>query len=208
MATVTPVYNWPVPTSTDYVKDGATSIEALGDAIDSSLNSITGGKNVGLVHLNTTSFSAVSSIAIDNVFTSSYTSYRIIFNVLTKSTDGFMYLYFRTGGANNTTSNYNYAGLIGRTSATTANYGAASNTYGIVNFSNVSHAIASLDIVNPQIATNTTFTTTAFGGDSSTWFSNVGGGNFNTTTQFDGITFAPATGTIGGNIRIYGYRNS
>jgi hypothetical protein len=37
MATTTPIYGWPVPTSTDYVKDGATAIEALGDAIDLSL---------------------------------------------------------------------------------------------------------------------------------------------------------------------------
>jgi hypothetical protein len=37
MATTTPLNGWPVPTSTDYVKDGATSIEALGDAIDTSV---------------------------------------------------------------------------------------------------------------------------------------------------------------------------
>ena len=36
MATVTPNFNWPVPTSTDLVKDGATAIEALGDSIDAS----------------------------------------------------------------------------------------------------------------------------------------------------------------------------
>ena len=37
MATTTPNNSWPVPTSTDYVKDGATAIESLGDAIDSSV---------------------------------------------------------------------------------------------------------------------------------------------------------------------------
>lgn len=37
MATVTPINSWPVPTSTDYVKDGATAIESLGDAIDASV---------------------------------------------------------------------------------------------------------------------------------------------------------------------------
>ena len=31
MATTTPNYGWPVPTSTDLVKDGATAIESLGD---------------------------------------------------------------------------------------------------------------------------------------------------------------------------------
>jgi hypothetical protein len=43
MATTTPNYGWPVPTSTDLVKNGATAIEALGDAIDASLLDLKGG---------------------------------------------------------------------------------------------------------------------------------------------------------------------
>jgi hypothetical protein len=43
MATTTPNFGWPVPTSTDLVKDGATAIEALGDAIDASLLDLKGG---------------------------------------------------------------------------------------------------------------------------------------------------------------------
>jgi hypothetical protein len=43
MATVTPNFNWPVPTSTDLVKDGATAIEALGDSIDGAFVDLKGG---------------------------------------------------------------------------------------------------------------------------------------------------------------------
>jgi len=43
MATVTPSFSWPVPQSTDLVKDGATAIEALGDAIDASMTDLRGG---------------------------------------------------------------------------------------------------------------------------------------------------------------------
>jgi len=43
MATVTPNFNWPVPTSTDLVRDGAVAIEALGDSIDASLVDLKGG---------------------------------------------------------------------------------------------------------------------------------------------------------------------
>jgi hypothetical protein len=43
MATTTPNFGWPVPTSTDLVKDGATAIEALGDAIDASMADLEGG---------------------------------------------------------------------------------------------------------------------------------------------------------------------
>jgi hypothetical protein len=43
MATTTPNFGWPVPTSTNLVKDGATAIEALGDSIDASLLDLKGG---------------------------------------------------------------------------------------------------------------------------------------------------------------------
>ena len=43
MATTTPNFGWPVPTSTDLVKDGATAIEALGDSIDASMLDLKGG---------------------------------------------------------------------------------------------------------------------------------------------------------------------
>lgn len=43
MATTTPNFGWSVPTSTDLVKDGATAIETLGDAIDASLADLKGG---------------------------------------------------------------------------------------------------------------------------------------------------------------------
>jgi hypothetical protein len=43
MATTTPNFGWPVPTSTDLVKDGAVAIEALGDAVDASLLDLKGG---------------------------------------------------------------------------------------------------------------------------------------------------------------------
>jgi hypothetical protein len=43
MATTTPNFGWPVPTSTDLVKNGATAIEGLGDAIDASMLDLKGG---------------------------------------------------------------------------------------------------------------------------------------------------------------------
>jgi hypothetical protein len=43
MPTTTPSFNWPVPVSSDLVKDGATAIESLGDAIDASMTDLKGG---------------------------------------------------------------------------------------------------------------------------------------------------------------------
>ena len=56
MATTTPNYGWPVPTSTDYVKDGATAIEALGDAIDATVFGL-GSSALTLIKTQTLMFS-------------------------------------------------------------------------------------------------------------------------------------------------------
>lgn len=40
MATTSPHYGWPEPTSSDYVKNGATAIAAMGNAIDTTVYSI------------------------------------------------------------------------------------------------------------------------------------------------------------------------
>jgi hypothetical protein len=77
MATVTPNYSWPVPTSTDLVKDGATAIEALGDAIDATVFALPSG---GLTLINTTSFSGVSSQSVNDVFSTTYKNYKILFS--------------------------------------------------------------------------------------------------------------------------------
>jgi len=53
MATTTPNFGWPVPTSTDLVKDGAVAIESLGDAIDASLLDLKGGTTGQVLKKNT-----------------------------------------------------------------------------------------------------------------------------------------------------------
>jgi hypothetical protein len=208
MATTTPNYGWDVPTSTDYVADGAVAIETLGDDIDASLFSITSGKNVGLVHINTTSFTNVANVAVDSVFTSSFRNYRIVFDVSAKSTNGFMFLRFRAGGSDNTATQYNHCGLLGRTTQTIAYYGGSGDNYAMIGFSNASQAFNTIEVINPQIALNTKFSTVGHGGDLTTWFNVVGSGNHTSNTQFDGINFSPATGTFSGTVQIFGYRNS
>jgi hypothetical protein len=52
MATTTPNFGWSVPTSTDLVKDGATAIETLGDAIDASLVDLKGGTSGQILSKN------------------------------------------------------------------------------------------------------------------------------------------------------------
>jgi hypothetical protein len=77
MATTTN-YGWSTPDNTGLVKDGALNIRTLGSAVDTTLFNITTGKNVGLVHLNTTAVTNATSTTISNVFSSTYDNYRIM----------------------------------------------------------------------------------------------------------------------------------
>jgi hypothetical protein len=66
MATTTPNYGWPVPTSTDYVKDGATAIEALGDAIDATVFGLPTGSILQVVSVTKTdTYSTTSTTFAD-----------------------------------------------------------------------------------------------------------------------------------------------
>ena len=149
MATTTPNYGWAVPTSTDLVKDGATAIETLGDAIDASMNTALGTKKAGMVLLNTTSFSGVASVSLPaNTFTSTYDNYRLVITLTSTVTTDLRWR-GRTSGSDNTVSSYvfqileAYSTSVGAARTTGANYGYA----GYSESGNTNSYI--LDVVNP-----------------------------------------------------------
>jgi hypothetical protein len=210
MATTTPNYGWDVPTSTDYVAQGAVAIETLGDDIDASLFSITGGKNVGLMHINTTTFTSVSSVAIDNVFTSSFANYLVQCST-TNSVNTSLTYTMRAGGVNNSSSNVYWVKQALAVNGTNLNYspGSALSGFESAQINATGNNTASTIFFNPQLTASTSLHTSYTSRvDSPLLF---GGGSFmgmNTvTTSYDGF-LASWGGTATGTIRIYGYRNS
>jgi hypothetical protein len=209
MATTTPNYGWDVPTSTDYVKDGATAIETLGDDIDASLFSITSGKNVGLVHLNTTTFTTASFVNVDNVFTSAYQNYKIILNITASSISGGVGITWRgrTAGSN-ITSTYGSQYLRG-TASTASAFTGSTASFGGVASGFPTYVQMEATLFSPQLAQVTTSNCPNLYVDSggqgytqliSAWHTG--------TNQFDGINIYPDSGTFTGTLRIYGMRNS
>ena len=63
MATTTPQFGWTVPTSSDLVKNGATAIETLGDAIDASFAGLTVNAQTG------TTYTAVKADGLNAIVT-------------------------------------------------------------------------------------------------------------------------------------------
>ena len=209
MATTTPNYGWPVPTSTDFVKDGATAIEALGDAIDAT---VFGLGSSGLTLINTTTFSAVSSQSINNVFSSTYQNYRIVFSggVSASATGGTISMKMRVGGVDNSSAVYNYAGLA--MAATSAGLTASSQTSTIIGYASFNSTDSNwgtfvMDVIKPFTTSWTHFFSQSNGVNASNqdaWLSL--GGNHRATTSYDGFTISFLSATSG-TIRVYGYQN-
>ena len=199
MATTTPNYGWDVPTSTDYVKDGATAIETLGDDIDSTLYTALGGAYPGLRLIKKQTIgSAVSTVTVTSAFSATYDNYKIIVS----------------GGVSNlanqqmgialgaTTSGYyfvlNYNGFA--TPAGTAK-GSNSSNFQYIGAGQLNGLTVNCDLLNPFL-TRETYVSAQY-----TDLTNTGntGGYLNNTTSYTAFTLSSAGTMTGGTIYVYGY---
>ena len=200
MATTTPNYGWDVPTSTDYVKDGATAIETLGDDIDATLWTALGGAYPGLrLVKKQTIGSAVSSVTVTGAFSATYENYKIIVSGGSGSAQAYSQL---TLGS--TATGY-FAGYLGFT------YLAATSNAGINNGTNWSFSVftdgsngmnGSIELLSP-FASKPTFMNSQCATNTQ---SIVGQGILTGSTSYTAFTLTPASGTLtGGTIYVYGY---
>jgi hypothetical protein len=165
--------------------------------------------NGGLVLLNTTAFTAQSSVSLNNVFTSTYQNYLVQLNLDSASATGYQQLRMRASGADNTTSNYFWSGLYNASSATTptGEGGGSQTSFAYGYMESTATGSMALNISNPFATIKTTYTNLFSRSTGSVSLLYINGGTFNTTTSFDGLTIFPASGTITGTIEVYGYKN-
>jgi hypothetical protein len=208
MATTTPNYGWAVPTSTDLVKDGATAIETLGDAIDASMNTALGTKKAGMVLLNTTSFSAVASQSINDVFSATYKNYKIVLNFATAAAiDKVISMRLRKAGVDFSGASQYENISLGITSAGTASNATNSATsFTLLNNAHyTSQRSVILDILNAR--GGTTISGQAVGGTSAvTNALNINGICLSNDT-YDGFTIITSASnfTTASTVSVYGY---
>jgi hypothetical protein len=205
MATTTPNYGWPVPTSTDYVKDGATAIEALGDAIDATVFGLGSGS---LSLIAQSSFTAQTQVDFTSVFSATYQNYLVINQLTNASTTGYESMYLLSASTP-ATANY-YFTYQGITNAAAVNNAFGTNGgfgYIGIDYTSATDAIAlSYTVISrPFEAKKTTWTGTATFGDA---IVRNGGGYHNANTSYNGLRLAASAGNITGTARIYGYKNS
>lgn len=218
MAGTTPIYGFPYPESTDLVsaypalgqtlaEDVETTISGLGSGLtlvspSSIANSGGSASSTG----GTTTFTGVSSVSLNGVFSGDYQNYKVVASLTGNATStGFLRL--RTSGSDITASNYYYERLYS-SGGTSGGATASALSY----FYDMFHTDTSgtnvtvvADIFSPQIASNTGFQSTGTG--RRTRISLCGGG-YDATTQADGLTVAIASGAITGTVRVYGYQGA
>lgn len=161
----------------------------------------------GMVYVGGSTFSSSSAVNLNNIFTSTYANYKVFFNC-TGSTGGVMQIRFRVSGSDNSTTNYEWQRLsvYGTTAAPERQQ---NQTYFLPCTINTTQSGAEILVTNPQTANKKLFLGHAIqeaGQGTDQMFLTTG--SFDATTQFDGMSLFPSSGTITGNIRVYGLANS
>jgi hypothetical protein len=207
MATTTTNYGWDIPQSTDLVKDGATAIALLGQDIDTSMNTALAGKKAGMVLLNTTSFSAVASQSINDVFSSTYTNYRIVGKATFTAIASFR-MRLRVSGADDTNAVYSAGYTYVDPAGGSGGNGGSNQTSFFLNAdANTNETSFCMDIFYPNVVDETrlSYQTNWSGYGTGALYFNAGGATFKNTTAFTGFTLLPSTSTITGDVSVYGY---
>lgn len=213
MATTTPNYGWSVPTSTDYVAQGAVAIETLGDSVDATLFTALGGAYPGLRLIKKQTIgSLVASIAVTDVFSATYTNYLIKIDGQNASSVDAIQMQLRNAGGNLTDANYNFTGIERAgtgaitnrqaIAATSVRIGTTSGNTTGVGFSVIAN------ICNPFITRWTMWNAQASAAEPSNgtiW--NDAACSYNTTTSTTGFNLFQAGGNTftNGIIYVYGY---
>jgi len=205
MATTTPNYGWPVPTSTDYVKDGAVAIEALGDAIDATVFAL--GSGLTLVKTQTIG-SAVTSVIVTSAFSATYDNYLITVSdtacSLANDNVGFQ---LRTGTSTANT-NYRYSGLYTAYNTTLGYTVSTSNSQmlglgrGLAAAEKTSFAFF---VYSPFLANKTIMNGLGYVGSDLAGYTN---GYHSTATSYDQFVLNAVDGgnLTGGTVKVYGYQ--
>jgi hypothetical protein len=147
----------------------------------------------------TVSFSAASSVSLNDVFNSTYTNYKILLRTLHSTTSG-LQMRLRVGGSDLSSSVYQYETFLSGTGGIT-NYTTWNTTY-----SASLSSICSLDIFTPF----TTEKTLMFANITSEFSATDVGGyvqtcTVNNTTSYTGFTLLTTSGTVTGEVSVYGY---
>lgn len=164
---------------------------------------------LGLFLVKTTTVAAATEIIMDDVYSSDYDNYRVVFRATAGSTTQVLYYQNRVSGSNAAT-NYETAHIGYRPTNAASNV--ASSIVGttfwfVVGNGTTTFANATFDVLAPNKAAPTGFLGSGFGVDGTSTYGNHLSGQHTTATAYTGFRLYASTGTFSGTCRVYGYRN-
>ena len=156
--------------------------------------------NQGLTLINTTSFSAVASQSFNNVFTSTYANYRILFNLDVATGTPNLTFRFRAAGSDITTAGHFLFG--DKTGGAVGNIASLSQTSMLLGPAASTNA-GILDVLRPQLTETKIVHANYYYSNNGECYDLFCGTNF--TTSSDGFSLIIASSTITGTVSVYGY---
>jgi hypothetical protein len=160
----------------------------------------------GMTLLNSTSFTAASTISVNNVFSSDYFDYKIMFSVTDRTSTPDVNFRLRNGGVD-TSVNYSRTGILTVFNSTTITVtNQVGTTSGLLFPLAVREFSADITVSNPAVASETILTYQAAGLTNSVIGHVSAFIQQDNASAFDGFTIFTSTGTITGNLRVYGLR--
>ena len=151
------------------------------------------------------SFTSASAISLNNVFSSNYDNYKVLFSG-TASTAVGLELRLRVGGVDNSTAS-SYLRQFLRVENTVISGGrVTSNIARIGQTENNLRSSFELKIYNPFAATATPMNSLVTISESSAMIFDIHSVVHNVTSSFDGFTLNATAGTMTGTVSVYGYR--
>lgn len=156
----------------------------------------------GLVFIQKGTFSASAAVNVNTCFSSTYDNYRILVKVTGASVvNGEVRLRMRSATTDNSSSNYNYQRLYAQSSSVGGS-AATNQTSAIMGPQNTALSWNVTDMASPFLAENTLYSTVAM--YNQTNIDNFSGAH-KVASSFDGFTMFPDSGTISGEVWVYGY---
>ena len=197
-------------TASDVVMVESIVAYSVGDTYtQSQISSLLDAKSpvstTGLVLISTSTFSAVSSVSLDNVFSAAYENYKILVS-MTGTTSQQANIRFRVGGVDASGANYNYGRVAVVASAIAGSTSTSQSEGGVGNFANAERSFITMDVFNPFLAVNTQYASSSNQRQQSNFAVYNYSGSHNVDTSYTGFTLSAATGNITGTIKVYGYK--
>jgi len=157
-------------------------------------------------------FTGVSSISLNGVFTSAYENYLLVGNAISSNVSSYWNYRLRASGTDDTSSLYGWnIGYVQSTTVGSLGRSAAAN-YGALGWMTDETGALEITIYRPQASARTAISGTSYARRVTATVilptPIFTGGEFTGTTQFDGITLYPDSGTFTGVVRVYSYQNT